>query len=83
MGAMGLHRKLKIIAVLFFFAFIGYLGGSFTYLLWLPGEIRLTEFSTHRLNMNLPLSATFRGDSAAFAARQHPAYFAALAAPGL
>jgi len=59
-----LRRKLKIIAILFFCVFSGYTLGSFTYLLRFPGEIRLTEFSTHSLNIGLPLSATFNETTA-------------------
>jgi stage IV sporulation protein B len=54
-----LRRKLKIIAVLFFCIISGFAAGSYTYLLRFPGEIRLTEFSTHSLNIGLPLSVTF------------------------
>jgi stage IV sporulation protein B len=54
-----LRRKLKIIAILFFCVFAGYTMGSLTYLLRFPAEIRLTEFTTHSLNIGLPLSATF------------------------
>jgi len=59
-----MHRKLKIIAVFFLCALIGYAVGSFTYLLRFPGEIRLTEFTTHRLSIGLPLSATFHETAA-------------------
>ncbi|MCL1884836.1 MAG: SpoIVB peptidase [Defluviitaleaceae bacterium] len=59
-----MRRKLKIIAILFFCVISGYALGSFTYLLRFPREIRLTEFSTHSLNIGLPLSATFHETAA-------------------
>jgi len=62
-----LRRKFKIIAVLFLCILAGYLAGSFTYLLRFPGEIRLTEFTTHRLSVGLPLSATFQSETASVA----------------
>ena len=52
-------RSLKLVAVLFFCIFAGTAAGSFAYLSRFPGEIRLTEFTTHRLSIGLPLSATF------------------------
>jgi stage IV sporulation protein B len=59
-----LRRKLKIIAILFFCTIVGYAAGSFTYLSRFPSEIRLTEFSTHRLNIGLPFSATLHETAA-------------------
>ncbi|MCL2217722.1 MAG: SpoIVB peptidase [Defluviitaleaceae bacterium] len=60
-----MHRKVKVIAILFFFALVGYAAGGMTYLLRFPQEIRLTEFTAHSLNVGLPLSATFQSETAA------------------
>jgi len=49
------------------FSLVGYLAGTFTYLFRFPDEIRLTEFTTHRLSVGLPLSATFQSETAAVA----------------
>ncbi|MCL2223786.1 MAG: SpoIVB peptidase [Defluviitaleaceae bacterium] len=59
-----MNRKLKIVAILLLCVITGYGLGSFTYLLRFPGEIRLTEFTTHRLSIGLPLSATFHETAA-------------------
>ncbi|MCL2388661.1 MAG: SpoIVB peptidase [Defluviitaleaceae bacterium] len=59
-----MRRNLKIIAILLFCVISGYAVGSFAYLLRFPQEIRLTEFTTHRLNVSLPLSATFHETAA-------------------
>lgn len=59
-----MRRKIKILAVLCLCVVAGYAIGSFTYLLRFPGEIRLTEFTTHRLSIGLPLSATFHETAA-------------------
>ncbi|MCL2456759.1 MAG: SpoIVB peptidase [Defluviitaleaceae bacterium] len=53
-----MRRKLKIICILFFCIIFGYAAGCFTYLSRFPSEIRLTEFTTHRLKIGLPFSAT-------------------------
>ncbi|MCL2840867.1 MAG: SpoIVB peptidase [Defluviitaleaceae bacterium] len=58
-----MHRKMRVIAILFFFALVGYSVGAMTYLIRFPQEIRLTEFATHSLNVGLPLSATFQGQT--------------------
>jgi len=67
-----LRRRLKIIAILFFCVISGYMAGSFTYLARFPSELRLSEFSTHRLNIGLPLSATFHETAAVYKVNDTP-----------
>ena len=58
------HRYKIIIAILAFSMLAGYCIGSAIALLNIPDEIRLTEFATHKLNIGLPLSASFNGETA-------------------
>jgi len=67
-----LRRKLKIIAILFFCVIFGYAAGSFTYLARFPSELRLSEFSTHRVNIGLPLYATFHEAAAVYKVNDTP-----------
>jgi stage IV sporulation protein B len=59
-----MRRKLKIIAIFLFCLISGYAAGAFTYLIRFPSEISLTEFTTHKLNIGLPLWATFHETAA-------------------
>lgn len=62
-----MHRRYKIIAFLILATFLGYFAGSAAFLMQFPSTIHLTEFATHRLNVGLPLSATFYSETAAVA----------------
>ncbi|MCL1788426.1 MAG: SpoIVB peptidase [Defluviitaleaceae bacterium] len=59
----------KIFAILCVTILIGYCAGSIAFLLNFPGEIRLTEFASHKLTIGtgLPLQATFQNEAAAVA----------------
>ena len=60
-----MRRFIKISAILFLAVLIGYCAGSITFLVRFPSEIHLTEFAAHRLNIGLPLWATFQSETAA------------------
>jgi len=58
-----MRRSHKVITFLLLTIFLGYCIGNITFLLRFPSEIRLTEFASHRLNIGLPLWATFNGET--------------------
>ena len=58
-------KVIRTITLLLISVLVGYVAGSTAFLLGLPSEIRLTEFNTHSINLNLPLSATFHSETAA------------------
>jgi len=57
----------KFFAILLFAIILGYCAGSITFLVRFPSEIHLTEFASHRINIGLPLRATFQSETTAVA----------------
>ena len=58
-------KYILVISILLFSILVGYGVGNITALRNIPAEIRLTEFTTHKLNIGLPLFARFEGETSA------------------
>ncbi|MCL2371902.1 MAG: SpoIVB peptidase [Defluviitaleaceae bacterium] len=62
-----MRQKFKTVILLFISVAIGFIVGNAAFLMRLPSTIRLVEFTTHTLDIGLPLSATFSSETMAVA----------------